>query len=131
MTVRFQAGSRSLSLPLKDLSDGEKCFLISAVVLASLRTYGPSLCFWDEPDSHLALAEIGHFIMALRQIPKGSQFIATSHHPETIRRFSNENTLLLHRPSHLEPTQVRPVSELTIKGDLVDTLIRGDELPWP
>jgi len=129
MTVRFAANGKTLSLPFGDLSDGEKCYLLSAMVLASLRTYGPSLCFWDEPDNHLALSEIGHFIMELRRLPTGSQFIATSHHPETIRRFSDENTLLLHRASHLEPTQVRPVAELGIKGDLVDALIRGDELP--
>ena len=54
---------------------------------------------------------------------------ATSHSPEAIRRFSIENTLLLHRRSHLEPTQVRPTSELHVEGDLVDALVRDDVEP--
>ena len=128
MTVQFHVGGKRISLPLEVLSDGEKCYLISALLLASFKTYTPSLCFWDEPDNHLSLGEIGHFIMALRKLPSGAQLIATSHHPETIRRFSDENTLVLHRPSHLEPTQVRPLSELNIHGDLIEALILGDVL---
>jgi hypothetical protein len=50
----------------------------------------------------------------------------TSHNPEAIRKFSNENTFVLDRKSHLEPTLVRLLSELPIQGDLVGALIRGD-----
>lgn len=59
----------------------------------------------------------------------GGQFIATSHNPETIRSFSDENALVLCRKSHLEPTIVRPLSELQVKGDLVGALARGDLEP--
>ena len=90
----------------------------------------PVLCFWDEPDNYLALSEVGHFVLALRKgFQSGGQFIATSHNPEAIPRFSEESTLLLSRKSHLEPTLVRPVSELQTNGDLVTALILGDLEP--
>ncbi|MEJ7713401.1 MAG: AAA family ATPase [Pyrinomonadaceae bacterium] len=130
LVVQFSNGSRRLTLPFEDLSDGEKCFMICALVLAANKAYDKVLCFWDEPDNYLALDEVGHFVLALRQaFQSGGQFIATSHNPEAIRRFSEENTLLLYRRNHLEPTIVRPLNELQIHGDLVDALIRGDVEP--
>jgi ABC-type cobalamin/Fe3+-siderophores transport system ATPase subunit len=129
--VRFEANSASLSVDFKDLSDGEKCFFLCAVVLAANKYYGPLFCFWDEPDNYLSLSEVGHFVASLRRSFKHSgQIIATSHNEETIRKFSNENTFLLDRKSHLEPTQARLISDLSISGDLVDTLIRGDLELW-
>lgn len=131
LVVQFSNDQGSLNLPFADLSDGEKCFMICALVLAANNAYGPVLCFWDEPDNHLALDEVGHFVLALRKAfqSSGGQFIATSHNPEAIRRFSDENTLVLFRRSHLEPTLVRPLSEIRINGDLVSALIRGDVEP--
>ena len=70
--------------------------MICALVLAANGAYGRLLCFWDEPDNYLALSEVGHFVMALRKaFQSGGQFITTSHNPEAIRRFSDENTLVL------------------------------------
>jgi len=130
LMVQFSSEQGSLPIPFEDLSDGEKCFMISALVLAANSAYGPVLCFWDEPDNHLALSEVGHFILALRKaFQGGGQFIATSHNPEAIRRFSEENTLVLHRKSHLEPTTVRKLSDIQVSGDLVGALIRGDVEP--
>jgi hypothetical protein len=130
LVVQFSTDLGSLNLPFEDLSDGEKSFMICALVLAANNAYGPLFCFWDEPDNHLALDEIGHFVMALRKaFQSGGQFIATSHNEEAIRRFSDENTLVLYRKSHLEPTIVRPLSELHVSGDLVNALIRGDVEP--
>lgn len=127
LSVQFSNESGSMSLPFQDLSDGEKCFMICALVLASNRAYGPLLCLWDEPDSYLALSEVGHFVLALRRaFQEGGQFITTSHSPETIRRFSEENTLILERKSHLEPTIVRKLSDVEIGGDFVSALTRGD-----
>jgi hypothetical protein len=124
------ANERSVTIPFEDLSDGEKCFMICAVALAANEAYGPLLCFWDEPDSHLALDEVGQFVLALRRaFQPGGQFIATSHNPEAIRSFSDENTLLLYRKNHLEPTIVRPLSEIQVSGDLVSALVRGDVEP--
>lgn len=128
LVVQFSHNQASLSIPFEDLSDGEKCFMICALVLASNEAYGPLLCFWDEPDNHLALSEVGHFVLALRKAFQagGGQLITTSHNPEAIRRFSEDNTLVLLRRSHLEPTTVRPLNELNISGGLVSALLRGD-----
>jgi len=130
LVVQFSSDQGSMTLPFEDLSDGEKCFAICALVLAANDAYGPIVCFWDEPDNYLALSEVGHFVIALRKaFETGGQFIATSHNPEAIRRFSDENTLLLYRNSHLEPTIVRPLSEIQVSGDLVGALVRGDVEP--
>jgi energy-coupling factor transporter ATP-binding protein EcfA2 len=136
LVVRFAAKEGSpltqerLALPFEDLSDGEKCFMICALVLAANDAYGPVLCFWDEPDNYLAMSEVGQFVLALRKAFQDSgQFIATSHNPEAIRRFSEENTLVLYRKNHLEPTTVRKLADLHFSGDLVGALIRGDIEP--
>lgn len=131
LLVRFRAGNASQTVPFSDLSDGEKCFFICAFVLAAGQAYGPVFCFWDEPDSHLSLAEVGHFVVRLRRaFEAGSgQILMTSHNPEAIRRFSDENTVLLHRPSHLEPTQARLMKTIQRSGDLVSALIRDDVEP--
>ncbi|MGA3113063.1 MAG: AAA family ATPase [Syntrophobacteraceae bacterium] len=127
MIVRFETNNATLSVSFNDLSDGEKCFFICAVVLAANQFYGPLFCFWDEPDNFLSLSEVGHFVTSLRSSFKNSgQFLATSHNPEAILKFSNENTFVLDRKSHLEPTLVRLLSDIPVKGDLVDALIRGD-----
>jgi predicted ATPase len=119
-----------VELPFQDLSDGEKSFMICALVLAAADAYRELVCFWDEPDSHLALSEVGHFILALRKaFQTGGQFIMTSHNPEAIRRFSEDNTLVMYRRTHLEPTVVRSVQEIGINGDLIGALIRGDVEP--
>lgn len=128
--VHFADNERSFHLPFAGLSDGEKCFFIGAAVLAAKRTNSPLFCFWDEPDNHLSPDEVGHFVIAMRgAFRSGGQFIATSHNAEVIRRFSAESTLLLFRRSRLEPTSVRPLSELQVSGDIVDALIRGDVNP--
>ncbi len=130
LELEFSKGTRNLMVPFADLSSGEKCFFAGALVIAAKESGGARFCFWDEPDSHWALNEVGDFVIALRKaFETGGQFIATSHNPETIRHFSLDNTLLLHRRSHLEPTQVRPLSELEISGDVVTSLILGDLEP--
>jgi len=130
LVVQFSNEQGSVSLPFGYLSDGEKCFMICALVLAANDAYGPVFCFWDEPDNYLALSEVGHFVLALRKaFQSGGQFIATSHNSEAIRRFSDENTVLLYRKNHLEPTIVRPLKNLQISGDLVGALVRGDVEP--
>jgi predicted ATPase len=128
MIVRFTANNAELSVDFKDLSDGEKCFFLCAVVLAANKYYSP-FCFWDEPDNYLSLSEVGHFITTLRRSFKSSgQILVTSHNEEAIRKFSDENTFILDRKSHLEPTLIRLLSEIetSVKGDIVKSLILGD-----
>jgi predicted ATPase len=127
LVLQFSNDRGSVSLPFGDLSDGEKCFMICALVLASNEAYGPVLCFWDEPDNFLALPEVGHFVLSLRKaFQTGGQLIATSHNSEAILSFSDEDTLVLSRENHLEPARVRPLSEIGVRGDLAGALVRGD-----
>ena len=130
LIVQFFNDLGSRKLPFADLSDGEKCFMICALVLASKNAYDSVLCFWDEPDNYLAISEVSHFVLALRKaFRSGGQFIATSHNEETIRSFSNENTYFLYRKNHLEPTLVRPIDQIQFTGDLVGALARDDIRP--
>jgi len=95
-------------------------------VLAANEAYGPLLCFWDEPDNFLALPEVGHFLLALRRaLQNGGQLIVTSHNPEAIRRFPEDAVLVLQRTSHLEPTVVRALADLQVKGDIINFLLTG------
>ncbi|MBA3313777.1 MAG: AAA family ATPase [Planctomycetaceae bacterium] len=131
LVVRFQdkESHQNLSVEFKSLSDGEKCFFLSAYIIASNAVGSPVICIWDEPDNHLSLSQVGYFITDLRKMSsRGGQFIATSHHPETIRKFSDETTLVLARRSHFEPTVVRPLAEFNYDGDLVNALIRDEIL---
>ena len=127
MIVRFEANSANLNVEFKDLSDGEKCFFICAMVLAANEFYGPVFCFWDEPENYLSLSEVGHFVISLRRsFKQKGQILVTSHHEEAIRKFSDENTFVLDRKSHLEPTLIRLLSDIPVRGDLINTLICGD-----
>jgi predicted ATPase len=119
------------SIAFDDLSDGEKCFMIYALTIAANEAYGPLLCFWDEPDNYLAPSEVGPSLVALRRAFKSDgQLIVTSHNPEAIRRFSDENTVFLDRRSHLEPTTARKLQAVResgeFSGDFVEALLRGD-----
>ena len=72
------------------------------------------------------LSEIGDFATDLRKAFRAKgQFVATSHNAETIRKFSDENTLVLTRRTHLEPTQARSLASMGYSGDLIGSLIAG------
>lgn len=131
MSVQFQDNLANRRIYFNDLSDGEKCFFLCAMVLAANQFYGPLFCFWDEPDNYLSLPEVGHFIISLRRsFEIGGQILVTSHHSETILRFSDENTLVLYRRNHLEPTLVKGLSDISFESnDLIDALIRDDIEP--
>jgi len=124
MMVRFEAERANLTVDFDALSDGEKCFFLCAVVLAANKYYGPIFCFWDEPDNYISLSEVGHFVLSLRRsFQENSEILVTSHKPEAIRKFSDENSSVLDRKSHLEPTLIRLLSELSVPGDLITSLI--------
>ena len=132
LLVRFKSDQGQHELPSAALSDGEKCFFLCAVLLASNESDGPLFTFWDEPDNYLSLGEVSQFVMALRRgFHQGGQILMTSHNGEAIRRFSDDSTWVLGRRSHLEPTLIRPLRELAPTSDLVQKLIDGDLDPWP
>ncbi len=119
-----QTGKLEMEHEFDVLSDGEKCFFVGAVLIAANKAYGPLLAFWDEPDSHLSMAEVRHFAMALRRaFNSGGQIIITSHNAETIRSFSDDNTWVLDRLSHLEPAGIRPLADLQVRDDLIEASI--------
>ena len=101
------------------------------MVLAANQCYGPLFAFWDEPDNYLSLSEVSHFVMALRRgfQQGGGQLWMTSHNEEAVRRFSNDNTWVLGRKSHLEPTLIRPLAELGVQSDVIQALICGELEP--
>jgi len=110
LTVQFQKDQATLSVSFRELSDGEKCFFIGAVVLASNEAYGPLFCFWDEPDNFLSLSEVGHFAMdfaaRFSRRPVPGHFTQPRGH---VAVFAGD-TFLLARRSHLEPTLVKPLN---------------------
>ena len=123
----FKANDQSLSVPFSALSDGEKVFAIGALTVAANKAYGPLVCFWDEPDNFVGLSEVGYLIQGMKKGYKaGGQLIVTSHNPEAIRVFTDESTLLMYRASHLEPTRIKPLTEVAYSGDLADAIARGD-----
>lgn len=127
LVVQFKSEGRPLSLGFDELSDGEKCFFLCAVIVAANQAYGPVFCFWDEPDNYLSLAEVGHFVLQLRRaFEEQGQLIMTTHNEEAIRRFASDNTWVLGRKSHLEPTQHRLLSEMTTGPDVIQSLMLGE-----
>jgi predicted ATPase len=127
LNIHFTQHNNNLIINFADLSDGEKCFFLCAVVIAANKAYGPLFCFWDEPDSYLSISEIAHFVMDLRKAFQNSgQLLLSSHNAQAINTFSCENTWLLDRKSHLEPTLIRLLEEIPLTGDLIDELILDD-----
>jgi len=131
LLVRFKAGNAQLELAFDALSDGEKCFFLCGVVLAANQSYGPLFAFWDEPDNYLSISEVSHFVTALRRgfHHGGGQIWMTSHNEEAVRRFSHDNTWVLGRKSHLEPSVIRPLAELGTETDVIQALICGELEP--
>jgi len=129
IVVRFRASRVAVEFDLNfnQLSDGEKCFFLCAVVLAANHYNQPMFCFWDEPDNYVSLSEVGHFISELQSSFKNrGQILITSHHEETISRFFDDSTFVLDRKSHVEPTLIRRLDEIQVTGDLIDSLICGN-----
>ncbi len=125
--VHFMKDKARFSIGFDRLSDGEKCFFLCAIVLAANKAYGPLFCFWDEPDNYLSMPEVGYFVLNLRKsFLDCGQIIMTTHNEEAIRKFSVENTWVMDRKSHLEPSLIRKLSELPKKPDLIDSILAGD-----
>ena len=125
---------KEFSPALNVLSDGEKCLFLSAVVIAA-REATPSLfCFWDEPDNHLSISEVGQFIRFMRDaFSTGGQLLAASHNPEVIHAFPESATWMIGRDNHLSPvkplkriSEVRGTEMLPKKADFVHALIAGE-----
>lgn len=100
------------------LSDGEKCMFLCAVVLATQKVHGNLFVFWDEPDNYLALPEIEHFIHTLRKsFNNGGQLWVTSHNETAIECFLHDDIFLMRRKNHCEPIELRPLCEILSDTD--------------
>jgi len=128
IVVRFiSMAAVKFDLNFNQLSDGEKCFFLCAVVLAANHYNQPMFCFWDEPDNYISLSEVGHLIMVLRRSFKDQgQLLIASHNEQVIRHFSNENTFLIDRRNHAEPPQIKLLDEIPLSGNLINSIICGD-----
>lgn len=141
LMIQFSQDQKTLELPFSALSDGEKCFFLSAVLIASNKVSGPVFAFWDEPDNYLAPSEVNQFIVALKRsfLRNKSQLIATSHNPEATHCFPEESIWVMGRHSHLEPSLIRCLEDLNgtessssdlQQPDLIQRLMDGDLNPW-
>jgi predicted ATPase len=133
LMVQFKSGGVSDEQSFDRLSDGEKCFFLSAILLAANRWSGPLFAFWDEPDNYLATHEVGQFIVEMKRCfaQYGGQWIASSHNAGAVVNYSVDSTWVLARKSHQEPTQSRCVDEILL-GDasLIQTLMDGEIDAW-
>lgn len=129
--VRFARDTGSLDMDFTRLSDGEKMFFLCALTLAAAKTRTPIFCFWDEPDNFISLSEANQLILALRRgFQAGNQLLITSHNSEAIRGFSDHNTFVLARNTHLAPVTVKILEQIEYSGDLIENIIMdelGDE----
>lgn len=133
LMVKFRSGTTEDEQPFDRLSDGEKCFFLSAVLLAANRWDGPLFAFWDEPDNYLAAHEINQFIVALKRsfAQHGGQLMATSHNVQAILCFPVDSTWVVGRRSHLEPSQIRCMDDTEEKNtDLMQRLMDGEIDSW-
>ncbi len=120
----------------ESLSHGEKCMLVGALVTATMKHERQGFVFWDEPDNHLVRLKRGLAVLGLRKIAENSgragygdhQVMMASHHPETVRRFSSDNTFVLRRETHLDGTSVTRLSDIEVLGDVTTALLRGEVL---
>ncbi|PFG09289.1 MULTISPECIES: AAA family ATPase [unclassified Marinobacter] len=123
--------ANSLELNFDQLSDGEKIYFLTATVLAAITNEESVLCLWDEPDNYVSLPELSHFIVACRKAFENSlvesQMVMSSHNPRTINEYSEHNTYLVTRQSHLAPSRLEPVAgKQYLSATFIDAYENGE-----
>jgi ABC-type cobalamin/Fe3+-siderophores transport system ATPase subunit len=131
ITAEFSYDNVSINVPFNNLSDGEKCFFVCALLLAIAKVGSPVTCFWDEPDNYLAPQEVAPTMFALRRAFVGNnQIILASHNSDAIRSFSDENTTILYRKSHLSNPEAKTLAkikkEIPNSENALEKWLRGD-----
>jgi predicted ATPase len=129
--LRFQDQRQSLELDMVQLSDGEKIYILAAMLLAIINRKHPVLCLWDEPDHFIALPELSHFISACRREFEGSngraKLLVTSHNPRVMYEFSGHNSFVISRTSHLHPSRVETLQDKKfLSADAVQAYENGE-----
>jgi len=122
---------KNIELSIASLSDGEKTYVLTAMLLTVIGSGQPFLCFWDEVDQYISLPELSYFITACRREFEGSeaqaQLILTSHNPRVMYEFSGHNSFVLSRASHLQPARLEPLQSKTyLSPDPVQAFENGE-----
>ena len=104
----FVGNDDKVEINFDQLSNGEKIFIVGALLSASVELGLISLCVWDEPDNYISLVEIATFFVKLKRVfYKKTQLITMSHSPEIINSVGTENIFILYRNNHIDFTKVR------------------------
>lgn len=126
LKICFDAPEKDLrmKIPLGALSDGEKCQLIAASVVALNETMPNLTVFWDEPDNFITTGEVAYLMPALcHSFVKRGQLIVSSHSREAILTYGENEVLCLRRAAHGLPVK-QPISiaELRANGTFTGSL---------
>lgn len=131
--LTFESGSKGrYEVAFGELSDGEKSMVLGAALIVLSKMKPGYFCFWDEPDNYLAVSDVQGFITRLRKSFRinGGQLLISSHNLETIRTMGLESTVIMRRPSHLEPASLIRVDGV-LKSDesreqYIQAVLSGD-----
>jgi len=131
LVFTFTDGENSKIIDFSQLSDGEKVFFVTAVVIAGQKNNPTILCLWDEPDNFISLVEVNHFISEFRRAFESStnqpQLLITSHNERVVNNFSNHNIFVVSRSSHLLPTRIKLLKNIDYSSStIVDAYDNGE-----
>jgi predicted ATPase len=129
LMVTFTHGGKPYQLRLDEISDGQRALIVLYSILYFTASQEYAI-FLDEPDNHLALAEIQPWLMALSDASgeRVSQAVLCSHHPELIDYLGADYGILLDRDSS-GPVTVRSLADHRVDGGLrlSEVIARGWE----
>lgn len=127
LNVFFTKDKGKLKLSFDKLSDGEKLFFIfAAIITLSIDEDKNFCCFWDEPENYISLSVLQNIIQFFRakfEFSSNKQLFFTSHNPEVMNVFSNENIYYIYRDSHLTPSRIKNLKNEN--NSIVDLLKYG------
>lgn len=128
----FKDNNKNFDVDFSQLSDGEKIFFLGATVIAAHMNNPTTLCLWDEPDNFVGLKELNDFITAFRKSFEASgsnaQLIMTSHNERVMNNFSDHNIFVVSRSSHLSPTRVEVLENISYDSQTLVDAYDNDEL---
>jgi predicted ATPase len=128
----FKDKNKNFDVDFSQLSDGEKIFFLGATVIAAHMNNPTTLCLWDEPDNFVGLKELNHFITTFRKSFEASeskaQLIMTSHNERVVNNFSDHNIFVVSRSSHLSPTRIEVLENISYESQTVVDAFDNDEL---
>jgi len=128
----FEDNNINFQVDFSQLSDGEKIFFLGATVIAAHINNPTILCLWDEPDNFVGLKELNHFITASRKsfeaLGSKGQLIMTSHNERVVNNFSDHNIFVVTRSSHLSPTRIEVLENISYDSETVVDAFDNDEL---